>query len=51
MPSADFSYRFPAPLGVGSIMQDMRPPRVMRYYFHAYVRHIYADTFRSGIGL
>ena len=46
MPSADFSYRIPIPRGIGStVMHGMRPPRVRRYYLHAYVRHIYADTF------
>ncbi len=50
-PSADFSHRFPKPPGSGSYMHNVRSPRVMRHYFHAYARRIYADAFRSGIGL
>jgi hypothetical protein len=51
MPSADFCNFFPAPLSVSSSSQSCRPPRVMRTHFHAYARRIYAQAFRTGIGL
>jgi len=54
MPSADFCIFFPSPLSGGSpdySGQSCRPPRVMRSHLHAYARRIYAQAFRTGIGL
>ena len=51
MPSADFCNFFLPPLSDSSSWQSCRPPRVMRTHLHAYVRRIYAQAFRTGIGL
>lgn len=51
MASADFSYHIPTPLGDGSTLAwyEISPGNVL--YLHTYVRRIYDNAFRIGLGL
>ena len=51
MASADFWRSISTPLDADSTGQIARSPRVLRTHLHAYVRRIYAASFRVSIGL